>query len=95
MSKEDRGITHAKVVALMYYMGDEELEVLHDLAARLYKGQTLYAKLDLQNDQRDMDKEAYEEDLDSAIYRSCGYVKRKNAQAGKKKRTNNRARKGV
>lgn len=58
-------------------LGDEEIEVLHDLAVRIAMGQRTYGKLALAKDPRDLDKEAYEEDLDSSIYRSCSYIKRK------------------
>lgn len=61
-------------------LGDDEIEVLHDLAARLSMGQRTYGKLDLQKDARDLDREAYEEDLDSSIYRSCMHVKRAKAR---------------
>ncbi len=86
MSKLDvtssRKVHEIALMGIMEILGNEEIEVLHDLAVRIATGQGVYGKLNLKSEQRDLDKEAYEEDLDSSIYRSCRYVKRKRAETG-------------
>lgn len=83
------------LIATTPKLGEDEMCVLAVLAERLLKGQTVYGKLNIDEDKRDWDREAYEEDLDSAVYRAIGHVKRTRGKTGQKKRPNNGGRSGV
>lgn len=59
---------------------EDELRVIDDLLGRLEKGRDDYGPLDLSRDDRDWNREEFEEQLDAALYRSFSRVRRRNEQ---------------
>lgn len=66
-----------ELTAIIGELGDDEGEVLLELAKRLLKGKHQYGKLDLVNDTRDFEREAHEELADEAAYRLMESVRRR------------------
>ena len=60
----------------------DAVEVMHEMAIRLTHGQQRYGKIDIDTDQRDFQREKYEEDIDAAAYACISYIKRKRLMAG-------------
>ena len=56
-------------------LGEDEVEVLLEVAAALRDGRSVYGELRLNEDPRDFKREALEEDKDAIIYRVADYVR--------------------
>ena len=53
------------------------LFVLLEIAQRMVVGQAEYGALNLDTDTRDFHREAHEEDMDSLVYRTMDFVKKR------------------
>jgi hypothetical protein len=72
-----------RLIALSGLLEEDALQVLVEFGERLLKGQSTYGELDIDTDDRDWLQEAFEEDLDSAVYRIINLIKlRKQADNG-------------
>lgn len=58
-------------------LGDDEQEVLTDVARRLYNARDTYGELDIDSDRRDFDEEADEEMLDLFAYKSMQRIRKR------------------
>lgn len=63
-------------------MNDDEREVLLCVWERLEKGRQTYGPLDLDNDERDLEKEWLEEAIDGFAYTCMMTVKRRRQRGG-------------
>lgn len=67
-------------IRLWKELGPQERNVLKRIAfrtgERLLIGQRLYGRLDLQNDTRNLVREANDETIDNAIYLACEEIRR-------------------
>jgi hypothetical protein len=67
-ASEARSSIRGQVVALLDELGDDELRVLGLLARRMLEGERVYGRMDVANDERDLEMERGEELADAAIY---------------------------
>lgn len=73
---DDEG-AFSRTVSLLRELGPDELRVMHELAKRLWAGQTTYGRLNISRDTRDWTREASEEALDLSVYLAIRILKGK------------------
>lgn len=62
---------------------DDEIEVMLEVAQRLWRGKRTYGNFNLSKEPRDLIKEADEEDIDWLSYRAAAIIKERRSRRNK------------
>lgn len=70
-----------RLAALLDQLGEDEVEVLAEVADGLAKGRRVYGELRIEGDQRDFEREALDEVRDGLVYAAAAAIRRRRGGA--------------